>query len=76
MVGSNRSISWLLGYNDVVKTIDDPGYVLADEIVEVPNGIHPATYVDGDNLTYPFALPISIQTIQAESLTSFLVALL
>lgn len=58
MIGSNRSIFWLLGYNDVVKTIDDPGCVLEDEIVDVPNGIHPATfllrrYADEDKLTRP-----------------------
>ena len=58
MIGSNRSIFWLLGYNDVVKTIDDPGCVLEDEIVVVPNEIHPATfflrrYADEDKLTRP-----------------------
>ncbi|KAL5335307.1 hypothetical protein BJX70DRAFT_328312 [Aspergillus crustosus] len=58
MIGSNRSIFWLLGYNDVVKTIDDPGCVLEDEIVDVPNGIHPAIfllrrYAEEDKLTHP-----------------------
>ncbi|KAJ6190534.1 hypothetical protein N7519_000555 [Penicillium mononematosum] len=45
MVGSNRSIFWIFGYNDIVDVIDDPACLLDDEIVGVPNGVHPASFL-------------------------------
>lgn len=45
MVGSNRSIFWIFGYNDIVDIIDDPACLLDDEIVGVPNGVHPASFL-------------------------------
>ncbi|OAX79638.1 hypothetical protein ACJ72_06040 [Emergomyces africanus] len=38
MIGPIRSIFWLAGYDDLVKVVDDPAYVLEDEIMAVPPG--------------------------------------
>lgn len=75
MIGSSRSIFWLLGYSDAVKTIDDPGCVLEDEIVDVPNGIHPATfllrrYADEDKLTRPLFKKYMVGTVSFPNLYS------
>ena len=43
MIGSTRGIFWLLGYDDVVKSTDDPGCVLEDEIVVL--WIFPMEYI-------------------------------
>ncbi|KAF5857450.1 hypothetical protein ETB97_005764 [Aspergillus alliaceus] len=45
MVGSNRSIFWLFGLNDMVKVIDDPACLLQDEVVLVPLGTHPVGFL-------------------------------
>ncbi|KAE8374524.1 hypothetical protein BDV26DRAFT_269787 [Aspergillus bertholletiae] len=38
MIGSNKSIFWLFGYDELVDVIEDPGYTLEHEIVKIPHG--------------------------------------
>jgi hypothetical protein len=38
MIGSNRSIFWISGFDDLVAVVDDPAYVLQDEVVDIPKG--------------------------------------
>ncbi|RHZ55215.1 uncharacterized protein CDV56_104825 [Aspergillus thermomutatus] len=45
MIGSNRSIFWLFGLNDLVKVIDDPACLIEDEVVLVPQGTHPVGFL-------------------------------
>ena len=45
MIGSMQSIFWVSGFDDLVRVIDDPAYVLEDEIVEIPQGTHPGRFL-------------------------------
>jgi hypothetical protein len=45
MIGSARSIFWICGYNDLVRLVDDPACILDDEVVKVPRGTHPGTFL-------------------------------
>ncbi|EIT72559.1 hypothetical protein AO1008_03601 [Aspergillus oryzae 100-8] len=45
MVGSSRTIFHMCGRPDVVRMIDDPAYVIDDEIVAVPIGCFPVSFL-------------------------------
>ncbi|KAE8343572.1 hypothetical protein BDV24DRAFT_172597 [Aspergillus arachidicola] len=45
MVGSSRTIFHMCGRPDVVRTIDDPAYVIDDEIVAIPIGCFPVSFL-------------------------------
>jgi hypothetical protein len=45
MIGSAMSIFWICGYNDLVRLVDDPACILDDEVVKVPRGTHPGTFL-------------------------------
>ncbi|KNG90965.1 hypothetical protein ANOM_000719 [Aspergillus nomiae NRRL 13137] len=45
MVGSSRTIFHMCGRPDVVRMIDDPAYVIDDEIVGIPIGCMPVSFL-------------------------------
>ncbi|OGM41984.1 hypothetical protein ABOM_009515 [Aspergillus bombycis] len=45
MVGSSRTIFHMCGRPDVVRMIDDPAYVIDDEIVGIPIGSSPVSFL-------------------------------
>lgn len=48
LIGPLRSLLWLGGYDEIVTAIDDPAYVLKDEIRVVPQGTGIGWLVDRD----------------------------
>ncbi|KAL4807017.1 hypothetical protein BDV18DRAFT_159239 [Aspergillus unguis] len=48
LIGPLRSLLWLGGYDELVAAIDDPAYVLEDEIRVVPQGTDIGWLVDRD----------------------------
>lgn len=45
MIGPLRSIFWISGDDELVRMVDDPAYVLEDELVTVPFGTSPARFL-------------------------------
>lgn len=45
MVGSNRTIFAICGFDEIVQMIDDPAYNLEDELESTPIGAHPAEFL-------------------------------
>lgn len=43
-MGPARSIFYMCGFHDLVAMIDDPAYVLEDEVVSIPLGCSPASF--------------------------------
>lgn len=47
MAGSNGSIFWLTGFDDIIDVFDDPAYTLQDELVPIPIGTSPGHFLAG-----------------------------
>jgi hypothetical protein len=45
MVGSNRTILAICGFDEIIQMIDDPAYNLEDELESTPIGAHPAEFL-------------------------------